>query len=121
MIVRSNHFQYDRDNAREIQELASDKTLSQEQRDLVAELGTDQPFFTEVQSYCFYCGERLTVPAVMWHGNDGKRSGEPAEIWLHPKCAEQLSARIQRDINELKLGKKSADEQLQQWKSKNIR
>src|ERR1043166_2848955 len=116
MIVKPENFGFDRDKRREIDKLATDETLSEEQRDLVSELGTDQPFFTEVQSYCFYCGEKLTVPAVMWHGNDGKHSGEPLEIWLHAKCAENLSARIERDVNELKLGKKAADEQLAAWK-----
>ena len=120
MIVRSDHFEYDRDKVREIQKLARDKTLSEDQRDLVSELGTDDAFFTEAQSFCFYCGKKLTVPAVMWHGNDGKHSGDPLEIWLHPKCAEQLSPRIARDTNELKLGKKSADEQLREWKRKHI-
>ena len=117
MIVRSDHFEYDRDKVRQTQELASDKSLSQDQRDLVSELGTAEPFFADVQSFCFYCGEKLTVPAVMWHGNDGKHSGEPLEIWLHPKCAEQLLPRLERDVNETKVGKKSADEQLRQWKS----
>jgi hypothetical protein len=116
MIVTPEQFGFDRDKQREIEKLATDKTLTEEQRDLVSELGTDRPFFSEVQSYCFYCGEKLTVPAVMWHGNDGKHSGDPLEICLHAKCAENLSARIERDVNELKLGKKAADEQLAAWK-----
>jgi hypothetical protein len=116
MIVRPEHFAFERDRKREIDELVTDQTLTQDQRDLVSEVGTDRPFFSEVQSFCFYCGEKLTVPAVMWNGNHGKHSGDPLEIWLHPKCAEQLSARMARDVNELRLGKKSADEQLAAWK-----
>ena len=121
MIVRPEHFGFDRDKQREIDELATDETLTQEQRDIADERGTDQPFFTEVQSYCFYCSEKLTVPVVMWHGNDGKHSGDPLEIWLHPKCAVELLPRIQRDINELKRGKTFADEQFAVWKRDQMR
>jgi hypothetical protein len=116
MIVKPEHFSFDRDKQREVHKLATDETLTEEQRDLVNELGTDQPFFSEAQSYCFYCGEKLTVPAVMWHGNDGKHSGDPLEIWLHAKCAEQLSVRIDRDVNELRIGKQKADEGFAAWK-----
>ena len=116
MIVRPEHFAFDREKQRKLEELARDDTLSQQQRESVSEVGQDQPFFTDVQSYCFYCGEKLTVPAVMWHGNDGKHSGASLEIWLHVKCAEQLSARIDRDVNELRIGKQKADEELAAWK-----
>ena len=116
MIVAPEHFAFDRDKQRELETLATDEALTQEQRDSVNELGRDQPFFTEAKSYCFYCAQKLTVPAIMWHGNDGKHSGNTIEIWLHPKCAEQLSPRIDRDVNELKIGKKLANEQFATWK-----
>lgn len=120
MIVRPEQFAFDREKRRETDRLATDETLSNEQRDLVSGLADDQPFFSEVQSYCFYCGEKLTIPAVMWHGNDGKNSGDPVEIWLHPKCAENLSARITRDTSELKVGKEKADQQLAVWKRERV-
>src|SRR5437016_3291271 len=116
MIVRPKHFEFDREKQRQLEQLATDETLSQDQRELASELGTNQPFITEVHCFCFYCAEKLTVPAIVWHGCAGKTAGDATEIWLHPKCAEQLSARIQRDVNELKIGKKQADEQLATWK-----
>jgi len=116
VIIRPEHFAFDREKLQHLLQLGIDETLTPEQKKLVSELGTAEPFFTEVQSFCFYCGEKLTVPAVAWHGASGKQTGDAIEIWLHPKCAEQLSARIQRDVNELKIGKKQADEQLAAWK-----
>ena len=116
MIVGPEHFAFDRDKQRKLHQLATDPTLTRDQKELASELGTNQPFLSEVQSYCFYCAQKLTVPAIMWHGNDGKHSGNIIEIWLHPKCAEQLSPRVARDVNELKIGKKLADEQFAVWK-----
>jgi hypothetical protein len=116
MIVRPKHFAFDREKQRQFEQLAKDEMLSQEQRELTSEVGADEPFFTEVQSFCFYCAEKLTVPAVVWHGCAGKQPGDITEIWLHPRCAEQLSARIQRDVNELNIGKKKADARLADWK-----
>jgi hypothetical protein len=116
VIVRPKHFAFDLEKQRRLEQLATDETLTQDQKELIDELGRDQPFFTEVQSSCFYCAEKLTVPAIVWHGCAGKHAGETTEIWLHAKCAEQLSARIERDVNELRIGKKNADEKLAAWK-----
>ena len=116
MIIRPKDFAFDLAKQHQLEQLAIDKSLTQEQREIIGEHGTAEPFATEVQSFCFYCSEKLTVPAVVWHGCDGKHAGDTAEIWLHPKCAEQFSGRIQRDINELKTGKQKADEQFAAWK-----
>lgn len=116
MIVRSKHFEFDREKSCERRQLAGDQTLSEEQRDLISEAGIDQPFFTEPATHCFYCGEKLTIPAVMWNGHD-KHAANPLEVWLHPKCAEDFCARLSRDTNELKLGKERADEKLRDWKT----
>jgi hypothetical protein len=116
MIVRPKHFAFDREKQRQLDQLATDETLSEDQRALANEAGANEPFFTEVQSFCFYCAEKLTVPAIVWHGAGGNNPGDSAEIWLHPKCADQLSARIQRDVNEFTVGKLNADEQLATWK-----
>ena len=40
---------------------------------------------------CFFCGEPLTFPLVMWAGAEDK-------IFLHPLCAEDLHFRMARDI-----------------------
>ncbi len=115
MIVRPKHFEFDREKSRELAELADDQTLSKEQRDLIPKSDMDQPFFTEPATHCFYCGEKLTIPAVAWNGHD-RRSADAVDIWLHPKCAEHLSARLSRDADELKIGKQGADERLASWK-----
>jgi hypothetical protein len=106
MIIRSNHFEFDREKSREIADLADDETLNTEQRDLIRTAGEVQPFITEPASHCFYCGEKLTIPAIMWNGRS--RDGKDAlEIWLHPKCAENLAAGLLRDAEELGFGEHS--------------
>ena len=116
MIVRPKHFAFDREKQRQLEQLATDETFTQKQREFIDEAATNEPFFADVHSFCFYCAEKLTVPAIVWHGCAGKHSGDTTEIWLHPKCAEQLSARIQRDVSQLNIGKEKADEQLAAWK-----
>jgi hypothetical protein len=116
MIVRPRHFAFNPEKQRQLDSLQVDPALTQEQKDLVNEIGTDQPFFTDVQSFCFYCAEKLTVPAVVWSGSNGREPGGSAEIWLHPKCAEHLCARLSRDADELKIGKHNANERLLSWK-----
>ncbi len=115
MIVRPEHFEFDRSKAREIEQIANEPALSESDRDLIRGAGEVRPFLTETASHCFYCGEKLTIPAIMWNGRtrDGK---DAAEIWLHPKCAEAFCARLARDLNELELGKQTADKKLQEWK-----
>ena len=116
-IIRPEYFAWDLEKQRQLEQLARDETLSEDVRELIGDFETtSHPFVTEVQSYCFFCAEKLTIPAIIWHGADGNTCGDAVEIWLHPKCAEQLSARLQRDVNELRIGKKSADEQLAVWK-----
>ena len=116
MIVRPKHFGFNPEKQRKLDELAIDETLTAQQQELIGDLATDEPFFTDVHSYCFYCGQKLTIPAIAWHGGGGNNPGDTIEVWLHPKCAEQFAARIQRDVNELTLGKQAADEQLAAWK-----
>lgn len=114
MIVRSDHFEFDRSKARETERLANDPALTANERDVIRDAGEVQPFFTEAASHCFYCGQKVTIPAVMWNGrrSDGN---DAAELWLHPKCAEAFCARLTRDADELKFGKERADEKLEQW------
>lgn len=116
MIVRPADFAFDLEKHRQLKQLATDQTLTEEQREIIDEHATAQPFVTEVKSFCFYCAEKLTVPAVAWRGCDGQHGGNTIEIWLHPNCAEQFFARLQRDVNELNIGKQKADEQFAVWK-----
>ncbi len=46
---------------------------------------------------CFFCGEFLVDPAVVWSGNDG----EGRQIYLHGECVFDLCRRIMRDALEL--------------------
>ena len=116
MIIRPEDFAHDLEKQRQLEQLAKDETLSEDIRQLIGDTETNHPFVMEVQSFCFFCAEKLTVPAVIWHGADGNDRGDSVEIWLHPKCAEQLAARIQRDVNELRIGKQKADDELAGWK-----
>jgi len=107
MIVRSEDFEFDREKSRKLADLGRDETLSREQRGLIRAAGEDQPFITEPASHCFYCGNKLTIPAIMWAGRSGGGK-EASEIWLHPNCAEKLVAGLVRDVDELGFGKHSA-------------
>jgi hypothetical protein len=40
---------------------------------------------------CFYCGEHLTAPFIIWIG-----VGDP--LALHPSCVVELSIRLLRDV-----------------------
>jgi hypothetical protein len=47
---------------------------------------------TGVGHPCFYCERRVErEPAVTWHGAIG-------QIWLHPGCAADLSARLLAEV-----------------------
>jgi hypothetical protein len=55
-----------------------------------AELGGVMP--TGIGQRCFYCETAVTrEPAVTWNGATG-------QIWLHPGCAADLSARLLADV-----------------------
>lgn len=116
MIIRPEDFEHDLEKQRQLEQLAKDETLSEEVRQLVGDTESSHPFVMEVQSFCFFCAEKLTVPAVIWHGASGIERGDAVEVCLHPQCAEQLAARVQRDVTELRQGKQKADEQLAAWK-----
>jgi hypothetical protein len=54
------------------------------------ELGGVMP--TGIGQRCFYCETAVTrEPAVTWNGATG-------QIWLHPGCAADLSARLLADV-----------------------
>jgi hypothetical protein len=45
---------------------------------------------------CFFCGEFLTDPGVMWHGGNGET------VYFHGACVLDWTPRIMRDALELK-------------------
>lgn len=54
---------------------------------------------------CFYCGEFLQDPAVMWNGNDGQT------IYLHGDCVYRWLPGLVRDATELRyVGKPCANQ-----------
>ena len=55
---------------------------------------------------CFFCGEFLQDPAVMWSGLDGQT------IYLHGPCTENLMLRLLRDALELKYQEKACWNQI---------
>ena len=57
---------------------------------------------------CFFCGEFLVDPAVVWSGNDG----EGRQIYLHGECVFDLCPRIMRDGLELRYSGKPCWNQL---------
>jgi hypothetical protein len=77
---------------------------------------------SRLADFCFLCREALSLPAVYWAG--GSPDNPPsygAEIWLHPKCAKGLAARLARDAKEVENGKVAADEWLRRWKEQHER
>jgi hypothetical protein len=46
---------------------------------------------------CFRCGDKLSVPFVMWSGLDGNEKTESTEIALHTSCAQALGANLIAD------------------------
>ena len=112
MIVRHEHLEFDYKRRDELVQELSDVT-SEEGAKRIAEEEA-KPFFTSTPEYCFVCGEHLNLPAVMWHGFSGVSKRSP-EVWMHPTCAKDLSHRLLRDANELRLGKAKADQIFDRW------
>jgi len=113
MLVQPHHFDYRR---------ASDDApdLTADEKASVLASGLDKPWAVfgqgdsavqEPKHDCFFCGRKLTIPAVMWEGHDDS-------IWMHPDCVEKLSHRLMRDVRELRKGKAYADEVHQRQKAK---
>ena len=42
-------------------------------------------------SLCFLCGEKLTVPCIMWVGPDDAGNGE---LWFHIECAKIFGQKL---------------------------
>jgi hypothetical protein len=77
---------------------------------------------SRLADFCFLCHKPLSLPAVYWAGGSPDNPpSDSAEIWLHPKCAKGLSARLTRDAKEVEDGKAAADEWLRRWKEQHER
>lgn len=51
-------------------------------------------------NFCFFCGKKLTVPCVMWHGSHGFDKQEYNQIWLHIECAYNIAMHLEKDAGE---------------------
>jgi len=68
---------------------------------------TEDPFGLSAAGHrCFYCGEFLQNPAVMWSGNDGQT------IYLHGECVYCWLPGLMRDATELRYAGKPCANQL---------
>jgi hypothetical protein len=105
MIVRPEHFKFRVEAQREQGRELGDLGISAELTESLIPAETADPFFTSAPDYCFFCGEKLTVPAVMWHGRHPTNRNAQAEVWLHPSCAERLVSGLRQDVEELKAAK----------------
>jgi hypothetical protein len=56
------------------------------------EMGGEHP------SVCFLCGEKLTVPCVMWVGPVDIKS-TAGELWLHRECAREFGEKLVEEYN----------------------
>jgi hypothetical protein len=71
-----------------------------------------------VGSNCFHCGEKLSLPCVMWNGSHPVVKNEWFQIWLHPECVEDLFRRLLRDAQEILAGDaQAATTKLLRWKA----
>jgi len=71
-----------------------------------------------VGSTCFHCGNKLSLPCIMWNGSHPAGNDEFFQIWLHPKCVEDLFMRIFRDAEEILTGDaRAATSKLLRWKT----
>jgi hypothetical protein len=116
MLVQPHHFDYRRASD-------NDHSLTADEKAAMLEAGLDSPWAVcghgyaalhEPPQVCYYCGDKLTIPAVMWYGHYER-------IWMHPVCAEKLSHRLMRDVRELRKGKAYADQVHQRQKAKERR
>ena len=100
MIIKSEHFDFRVQASREQQRVLGEVGLSSDASEEIA-AAAGLPLIGKAPDFCFYCGERLTIPAVMWQGRHPTRRDAPSELWLHPTCAEKFVSGLNRDIDEL--------------------
>jgi hypothetical protein len=57
------------------------------------------PYPFDIGDNCFVCGEKLTLPAIVWCGCHQDNS-TPLNIGIHPNCAPQLFLGLKDDWHE---------------------
>jgi len=83
----------------------NDPSISDEdKRLLIEELGMGGSYTAadamELQDDCFYCGQKLKIPYIYWHGTSDKNQSK--RISLHRECAYRFSKGILRDADKIK-------------------
>lgn len=58
-------------------------------------LGADGGLWSALGRRCFFCGEALADPAVVWQGCADEA------LWLHAECVASLFIRLARDVHEI--------------------
>lgn len=86
MLALQKHFEYNLQSKADRERDCREMGMSEEEVASFSQ-GCDEPFFTTAPEHCFFCGEKLTIPAVVWQGRD-------SQIWLHPPCAYDLGASL---------------------------
>lgn len=75
---------------------------------------------TTISHNCFFCGNAITFPIIMWGGIDDGETSEfvdagkgpqkvysGKEIFMHAECAKDLSIRLLRDYHEYDQNRKN--------------
>jgi hypothetical protein len=122
MLVQPKHLEWNFKKRDEVKQNLADSVrkgeLSAEDAKAIFDATDFGPFIETVADRCYFCGDNLLMPAVMWHGHQCTGSGS-LEIWMHPKCVEGFMHRLMRDANEADHGKDAANGTLKIWKNKN--
>jgi hypothetical protein len=101
MIFRKEHFEYDwqkrAETAEEIEDCIERGIEVPNANQLLDPERYAPGFVHEMHVYCFVCGDKLTVPLIMWNGFDGHSLEDGKQIWMHPNCAHRLSEHLEKD------------------------
>lgn len=78
--------------------------LSKEDAEAICADDRFAPVFMEpIPELCFFCGTKLTIPCIMWHGYFGRKT-DSKEICMHIVCAEQLAQALISDVKKYQNG-----------------
>jgi hypothetical protein len=121
MLVRPKHLEWNFKKRgklkKEVEQSVQKGELSKNDANYLLSHDRFRPFIDKVDSHCFFCGDKLKIPAVMWHGVNGTKT-DSLEVWFHPGCVEGFAQCLIRDSNEAEFGKEAADAILKVWKIK---
>lgn len=99
MIATSEDFEFRLEAKKEQHDVLRELGFS---ADGIAEMIPDESFeprFTEAAEFCFGCGEKLTIPAIMWRGLHQSKKQTDSDLWLHKDCAAQLCHGLLQDLS----------------------